>query len=287
MEVSEVRVRLVQDANERLRAVCTVTLNGEFVVRDVKVVEGTHGLFVAMPSRKLSVPCPKCRSQNHLRARYCNECGHKLPPARIPSDENGREKTHRDVAHPITASFREVLQDRVLEAYRAECEQAEESGEAVSEYDALIADLKDGGERNRPGRGDDTSRDHTSGRRRRGRRHDRPDPNRAREESPKADVQRHIDETSSPRQPDSPVADAGEPAGGSPLEEDAEKEGSEAVLSSKALREEDRMNPPVMAPAEKGEPGKDEQVNAREDAQKPPDSDDAHDDNAPFGAGIL
>ena len=120
MEISEVRVRIIQDDKDRLKAVCTVTLDDVFVVRDVKVVEGAHGLFVAMPSRKLSVPCQRCRTQNNLRAKYCNECGQKLPAARIPVDDNGHEKAHRDVAHPIAASFRHTIQERVLEAYHTE-----------------------------------------------------------------------------------------------------------------------------------------------------------------------
>ncbi len=122
MEISDVRVRMVKDAGDRLKAVCTVTLDNEFVVRDVKVVEGTNGLFVAMPSRKLTLPCPRCRTQNHLRSKHCNECGGRLPPARIPADENGREKAHRDVAHPINSAFRQRMQERVLEAFRLECE---------------------------------------------------------------------------------------------------------------------------------------------------------------------
>lgn len=167
MEISDVRVRLVQDANERLKAVCSLTFDDIFVVRDVKIVEGTHGLFVAMPSRKLSVGCPKCRGQNHLRARFCNECGVKLPTTRIPSDGKGREKAHRDIAHPITPSFRETVQERVLEAYRTECEEghdedaedtgfladevdgdyddrSDQDGDELTEYGALIADLKGG-----------------------------------------------------------------------------------------------------------------------------------------------
>jgi stage V sporulation protein G len=122
MEISDVRVRMVKDAGDRLKAVCTVTLDGEFVVRDVKVVEGTNGLFVAMPSRKLTAPCGRCRTQNHLRAKHCNECGGRLPPARIPAGEDGREKAHRDIAHPINSAFRQRMQERVLEAYRMECE---------------------------------------------------------------------------------------------------------------------------------------------------------------------
>ena len=130
MEISEVRVRVVEDANDRLKAVCTVTFDDEFVVRDVKIVEGSNGLFVAMPSRKLTTGCLRCRNQNHLRARHCNECGSKLPEARIPADENGREKAHRDIAHPITAGFRQALQDQVLEAYRIEAEEAGDAGPA-------------------------------------------------------------------------------------------------------------------------------------------------------------
>ncbi|UCC31717.1 MAG: SpoVG family protein, partial [Phycisphaerales bacterium] len=157
MEISDVRVRLVKDVNQRLKAVCSVTLDREFVVRDVKIVEGTSGLFVAMPSRKLSVPCPTCRTQNHLRARYCNECGGKLPPARIPADADGREKAHRDIAHPITASCRESVQQRVLEAYQDECEQDEDADYAASDedteagrgdsrgYDSATTDARAGG----------------------------------------------------------------------------------------------------------------------------------------------
>jgi stage V sporulation protein G len=160
MEVSDVRVRLVKDANERLKAVCSVTLDGEFVVRDVKVVEGTNGLFVAMPSRKLTSACPKCRTQNHLRARHCNECGAKLPQARIPTDTDGREKVHRDIAHPITAAFRQTVQQHVLEAYQdaADSEGMEDEADvdadtgdeestdedSGSEYDSIIADLRSG-----------------------------------------------------------------------------------------------------------------------------------------------
>jgi len=137
MEVSDVRVRLVKDANERLKAVCSVTLDNEFVVRDVKVVEGTNGLFVAMPSRKLTSACPKCRTQNHLRARHCNECGGKLPQARIPTDADGREKVHRDIAHPITAAFRQTVQQHVLDAFHDAVEDEGVDGPEEVEVEAV------------------------------------------------------------------------------------------------------------------------------------------------------
>ena len=123
MDISEVRVKIVRDPGERLKAVCIVTFDEAFVVRDVKVVDGANGLFVAMPSQKLAVHCPSCRQKNHLRARYCNECGKELPSQSVPSDANGRSRLHRDIAHPIRASFRELLQERVIQAYQDEVDQ--------------------------------------------------------------------------------------------------------------------------------------------------------------------
>lgn len=165
MEMTDVRVKLIQDSGDRLKAVCSVTFEEEFVVRDVKVVEGTNGLFVAMPSRKLSIHCPKCRHKNHLRAQFCNECGAKLPPGRARPDANGRTRLHRDIAHPITPAFREKMQQHVIEAYEAEVGRSDEPGyEPVSiddygddnqkvrpldgsEYDEMIAELKGGSSR--------------------------------------------------------------------------------------------------------------------------------------------
>jgi len=178
MDISDVRVKLIQDSSDRLKAVCTVTFDECFVVRDVKVVEGTNGLFVAMPSRKVSSHCPSCRQKNQLRATYCNFCGKKLPPPRPQPEGDGRSRMHKDLAHPITAEFREVVQSRVIAAYETELEQAPEPAKTqsrpgktppreredtktrrtaettnaddleeiepleISEYDALIADLK-------------------------------------------------------------------------------------------------------------------------------------------------
>ena len=75
MEISEVRVKLVANQDDRLKAFCSMTLDNEFVIRDVKIIEGTGGLFVAMPSRKMSDHCGKCGGKNHLRAKFCTNCG--------------------------------------------------------------------------------------------------------------------------------------------------------------------------------------------------------------------
>ena len=122
MRITEVRVKMVTDAIERLRAFCSVTFDGAYVIRDLKVIDGANGPFVAMPSRKLTDRCPKCGCKNHLRARFCNDCGGKLNENRAPRDADGRVKLHADIAHPINADCREMVQQAVLDAFEAECE---------------------------------------------------------------------------------------------------------------------------------------------------------------------
>lgn len=80
MEITDVRVRKV-NTEGKMKAVVSVTFDNEFVVHDVKVVEGNNGLFVAMPSRKTP------------------------------------EGDFRDIAHPISSASREKIQSRVLEEY--------------------------------------------------------------------------------------------------------------------------------------------------------------------------
>ena len=60
MEITEVRVKLVSNKDDRLKAFCSITMDNEFVVRDIKIIEGSGGYFVAMPSRKMSDHCEKC-----------------------------------------------------------------------------------------------------------------------------------------------------------------------------------------------------------------------------------
>lgn len=130
MEITEVKVRLAEDSTERLRAFCTITLDREFVVRDIKIIEGGKGLFVAMPSRKITDHCPKCRAKNHLRARFCNECGAPLPGKRTPDLTEGSSKLHVDVAHPINSDCRYRLQKVILDAYHEEADRTKRAGYA-------------------------------------------------------------------------------------------------------------------------------------------------------------
>ena len=88
MNITDVRVRKISKEG-KMKAVVSVTIDDEFVVHDIKVIEGDEGLFIAMPSRRSS------------------------------------DGEYRDVAHPINTSTRERLQAVILEAY----EKAEESAE--------------------------------------------------------------------------------------------------------------------------------------------------------------
>ena len=139
MVITEVRIKLVAENNERLQAFCSVTFDNAFVVRDLKIIEGTKGSFVAMPSRKLSDRCPSCGCKNHLRARFCNSCGHKLDENRALRDADGRAKLHADIAHPINSACREVMQNAIIKAYHDERERAKQPG-YVCTYDDYDGD---------------------------------------------------------------------------------------------------------------------------------------------------
>jgi stage V sporulation protein G len=137
VEITEVRIKLMEDnsgSNERLQAFCSITLDDMFVIRDLKIIEGAKGFFVAMPSRKLSDRCGHCGTKNHLRSRFCNQCGIRLDETRALRDAEGRAKLHADIAHPINSACREKLQAAVLAAYADELERAKLPG-YVSRYD--------------------------------------------------------------------------------------------------------------------------------------------------------
>lgn len=129
MDITEVRIKLLPNRKafeDRLRAFCTITFDNSFVVRDLKIIEGQGGFFIAMPSRKLTARCSRCGSKNHLRARYCNDCGAHLKPR--PLTEQTRLRFHADIAHPINAEMRVAIEKGIIEAYRAEVERAKEPG---------------------------------------------------------------------------------------------------------------------------------------------------------------
>ena len=95
MRITDVRVRKVAK-DGKMKAVVSITLDDEFVVHDLKVIEGQKGLSIAMPSRKAS------------------------------------DGEYRDIAHPINSETRERIQTIILEQYEkaaAESAEAEEAAE--------------------------------------------------------------------------------------------------------------------------------------------------------------
>ena len=142
MEITEVRIKLMEDnsgSNERLQAFCSITFDDMFVIRDLKIIEGAKGFFVAMPSRKLTDRCHNCGTKNHLRSRFCNQCGCRLDENRAIRDADGRAKLHADIAHPINSMCREKIQAAVLASYAEELERSKMPG-YVSRYDDYEAD---------------------------------------------------------------------------------------------------------------------------------------------------
>ncbi len=85
MQITDVRIRKVEKEG-KMKAVVSITIDNEFVIHDIKIIEGEKGLFIAMPSRK------------------------------------SNDGEYRDIAHPINSSTRENLQKLILEKYQEEIE---------------------------------------------------------------------------------------------------------------------------------------------------------------------
>ena len=94
MRITDVRVRKVAK-DGKMKAVVSITLDDEFVVHDIKVIEGEKGLFIAMPSRKAS------------------------------------DGEYRDIAHPINSETRERIKTIILEQYEKAAEESAEGEEAA------------------------------------------------------------------------------------------------------------------------------------------------------------
>ena len=136
MKITEARIFLKRNADRKLKAYASVTFDDSFVVRNIKIIEGKEGVFVAMPSRKLKYPCPGCGYSNPLRSKFCNQCGKNLQEMKAfkDSQEMNRQAQHRDIAHPINAEFREYLQSEILKAYEKEKTSNLNSPEKQEEY---------------------------------------------------------------------------------------------------------------------------------------------------------
>jgi stage V sporulation protein G len=113
MEITEVKLTRVK-GDDKLKAFVRVTFDNDFVIKELKIITGKKGMFVAMPSRKLTDHCPKCGKKNHIFAAFCNTCGGKLPK----KDEGKARKVYADIAHPINTRCRKMIQERVLEEFK-------------------------------------------------------------------------------------------------------------------------------------------------------------------------
>lgn len=136
MDITEVRIKLVDRGAERLLAFCSITIDAAFAIRDLKLIDGPSGAFVAMPSRKLTSHCASCRGKNPLRSNYCNQCGTRLAAGSGGREDESRQRLYADIAHPINATCRDLIQRRIVAEYEAELVRAREPG-YVSRYEAV------------------------------------------------------------------------------------------------------------------------------------------------------
>ncbi|HNQ35064.1 MAG TPA: SpoVG family protein [bacterium] len=120
MEITETRVSPVEKPSGRLKGFASVTFDGVFVVRGIRIIEGDNGLFIAMPNRKTEFRCPGCGGWNVFHAKFCNRCGKEIAMSQ-PHDKNEDDpKNYHDIVHPINNEFREIIQSHILNEYQSE-----------------------------------------------------------------------------------------------------------------------------------------------------------------------
>jgi len=129
MEITEIRIFSKEGRDKKLKAYVTVTFDNVFVVRNIKIIQGSESLFIAMPSTKSKVVCQECRSRNETGNKFCSHCGILIKAENTSLGYSDSKSEHRDIAHPITQQFRKYLQKEVLEAY--EKENAENPAESL------------------------------------------------------------------------------------------------------------------------------------------------------------
>lgn len=139
MRITEVRIKLVQSTSDKLRGFATITIDDALVIRDLKIIEGQRGLFVAMPSRKMQDRCSSCAAKNPLRSRYCNDCGARLSERHLGNGRS-RVRLYADIAHPIHQEGRDQVQQQVVEAYQAELDASRRDGWVAQRFDDLDYD---------------------------------------------------------------------------------------------------------------------------------------------------
>lgn len=137
MNITEVRVKLLENQPDKLRGFASITIDDFIVIRDLKIIEGGNGLFIAMPSRKLCDRCTSCGGKNQLRARFCNDCGRRLRTDRGMPDERGRTRLYADISHPIHQKARDFVEARVLEAFRHEVERSKQEGYVAHSFEDM------------------------------------------------------------------------------------------------------------------------------------------------------
>ena len=137
MNITEVRIKLLENQPDKLRGFASITIDDFIVIRDLKLIEGGQGLFIAMPSRKLCDRCLACGGKYHLRARFCNDCGKRLRADRGMQDERGRMRLYADISHPIHQKARDFVERRVLEAFQHELERSKQEGYVAHSFEDL------------------------------------------------------------------------------------------------------------------------------------------------------
>ena len=130
MQITNIQIHLIPENKNNLLGFAVIEFDHCFIIKDVKILNGSKGMFVGMPSKKICDRCPKCHSKNPLISRFCGNCAYSLGEYR--HDASSNPSVHADIAHPVTNEFRLYLEELILNEYNYQLQREKECPTATA-----------------------------------------------------------------------------------------------------------------------------------------------------------
>ena len=119
VNITEVKVFFKNNQKAKLKAYVSIVFEDALVIRNLKVIDGSYGLFVVMPSHKTTEACPQCRNKNAVSSRYCSFCGKALLSGQLKKNKKASHE-HKEIVSPVADELRTYIQSTVLDVYAEE-----------------------------------------------------------------------------------------------------------------------------------------------------------------------
>lgn len=135
MEITDIDIEINDDSDQNVKAYSKVTFDNTLTVKNFKLIDGKHGLFLAMPSKKKKKECSKCDKEIPRDAGYCQRCGKNV------KDQKNRGKLYKSLVYTVQKQFKNEIEEVVKEEYEREKGRFGVPHQEDEDYDSLDFEL--------------------------------------------------------------------------------------------------------------------------------------------------